>query len=217
MRQTATALALALTLLPGLTGAHPHIFVEAQVTLEMDGQGNLTGVRLAWLYDDFFSLMLTADLGIDPEGDMILTAPEQAVLTSAVLDWPADFGGDLFVTVNGQPVALAPRADPGVIFDAGRIAETHLRRLAVPLEVTGPLAVQVYDPFYYVAYSIVAPITLTGGAACTTTYQAADLNSAYALVDELLYGRAASDVGPDEAFPEVGQSFADTVVLTCGG
>ena len=212
-----TALALTLTLLPGLTGAHPHIFVEAQVTLEMDGQGNLTGVRLAWLYDDFFSLMLTADLGVDPEGDMILTAAEQATLTSAVLDWPADFGGDLFVTVNGQPVALAPRADPGLIFDAGRIAETHLRPLAVPLHVTGPVVVQVYDPFYYVAYSIVAPITLSGSDACTTAYQAADLNSAHALLDELLYGRAASDVGPDEAFPEVGQSFADNVVLTCGG
>jgi hypothetical protein len=45
----------------------------------------------------------------------------------------------------------------------------------------------------------------------------ADLNAAYSLVDELLYGRPASDVGPDEAFPEVGEAFSDTVVVTCGG
>jgi len=217
MRPNAASLALVLALSPAMVVAHPHIFVEAQVGLVMDGQGSLLGVRLTWLYDDLFSLLLTADLGIDPEGDMILTAPEQATLTAAVLDWPADFGGDLFVLVDGVPLALGARAEPGVTFDAGRVAESHYRPLAQPLPVTAPVAVQVYDPFYYVAYAVVAPITLTGGDGCATTYQAADLNSAYALVDELLYGRPASDLGPDEQFPEVGQAFADTVMLTCGG
>jgi ABC-type uncharacterized transport system substrate-binding protein len=77
------------------------------------------------------------------------------------------------------------------------------------------VTVQVYDPFYYVAYEVVGDIVLENGAGCAATYQAADLNAAYILADELLYGRAASDVGPDEAFPEIGQSFADTVTVTC--
>jgi len=77
--------------------------------------------------------------------------------------------------------------------------------------------VQVYDPFYYVAYEIVGDIGLTGGDGCVAQYQKADLNAAYSLVDELLYGRPASDVGPDEQFPEVGVAFADTVTVSCNG
>jgi ABC-type uncharacterized transport system substrate-binding protein len=79
------------------------------------------------------------------------------------------------------------------------------------------VAVQVFDPFYYVAYEISREIVVTGGNGCTAELKKADLNAAYSLVDELLYGRPASEVGPDEAFPEVGQAFSDTVFVTCGG
>jgi hypothetical protein len=68
-----------------------------------------------------------------------------------------------------------------------------------------------------VAYEISPSIALRGGEGCEVTLRKADLAAAYALVDELLYGRPASDVGPDEAFPEVGEAFADTVIVTCGG
>lgn len=211
------ALAIVLALMPGLAAAHPHIFVEAQVEIVMDEQGSLLGVRLTWQYDDYFSLLLTADLGIDPEGDMILTEVEHAVLQAAVLDWPSDFGGDLHLALGGRALDLGPRAEATASFTDGRVSENHFRPLTTPLPMDAPVTVQVYDPYYYVAYAVVAPITLTGGGACAVTYQAADLNAAYSLVDELLYGRAASDVGPDEQFPEVGHTFADTVTLTCDG
>ena len=208
-----TALALA----PLPLSAHPHVFVEAQVEVVLDGAGQITGVRLTWTYDDFFSLLLTADLGIDPEGDMVLTEAEIATLTAAVLDWPADFTGDLHVAQGATTLDLGPREQAEVIFDQGRVIERHLRPLVTPVSATTPVTVQVYDPFYYVAYQVVGDLVLTNGVGCAATYTAADLNAAYAKVDELLYGRPASDVGPDEAFPEVGREFADTVTVTCGG
>lgn len=211
-------LALAAGLAAGAAAAHPHVFVEARVSLVLDGQGNVLGVRLSWDYDEFFSFLLTAELGIDPEGDMILTEAEIAALSDFVLDWPADFGGDLFVTQDGAPLALGAREQARVTFDGGRVSESHYRPLLAPAAAgaTG-VAVQIYDPFYYVAYQVVGEIGLEGGTGCATRYQAADLNAAYAMVDELLYGRPASDVGPDEAFPEVGHAFADTVTVTCAG
>jgi ABC-type uncharacterized transport system substrate-binding protein len=207
----------ALYLIPGAAAAHPHVFVEAGVELVMDGAGQLLGVRLTWTYDDFFSYLLTADLGIDPEGDLILTDAELATLQASVMDWPADFAGDLTVTQGGVVQALGPRLEPSVSLDQGRVVERHFRPLATPVAATTPVVVQVYDPYYYVAYTVVGDIILTDGAGCVSRYQPADLNTAYALVDELLYGRAASDVGPDEEFPEVGYAFADTVTVTCGG
>ena len=41
----------------------------------------------------------------------------------------------------------------------------------------------------------------------------ADLDEAYTLVEELLYALPASQ--QEDAFPEVGAAFADTVVLQC--
>jgi ABC-type uncharacterized transport system substrate-binding protein len=207
----------ALCLIPGAAAAHPHVFIEAGVEVVMDGAGRMLGVRLTWTYDDFFSLMLTADLGIDPEGDLILTDDELLTLQTSVMDWPADFAGDLTVTQAGEVLALGPRAEQSVSLDQGRVVERHFRPLANLVAAAAPINVQVYDPYYYVAYTVVGDIILTDGAGCATRYLPADLNTAYALVDELLYGRAASDVGPEEEFPEVGHAFADTVTVTCGG
>lgn len=214
MRQMIIAAAI-LPCAPAL--AHPHVFVEAEMMIVFDANGAMTGVRLTWVYDDFFSFLLTTELGLDSDGDMVLTPDETAALSAYVLDWPVDFGGDLFVWNRGRALALAPPQQGSVTFEGGRVRESHVRPLATPLTVDNPVEVQVYDPFYYVAYDVVGQIGLSGGDGCAAALEKADLNMAYALVDELLYGRPASDVGPDEEFPEVGHAFADTVTVTCAG
>lgn len=210
------AMVAGLGLLPAAAGAHPHIFIEASVELVV-ADGALQGVRLSWLYDDFFSLMLTADLGIDDDGDLVLTDEELAILTAAVMDWPADYTGDLTVVGPEGPVALAPREEASVVLEEGRVREMHYRPLAEPLPaVAAPVNVQVYDPFYYVAYEVVGEPALAGEG-CTAELVKADLDAAYAMVDGLLGGRSAADVGPEEDFPMVGDAFADSVIVRCAG
>ena len=197
--------------------AHPHVYVDAGVEVVFDEAGRVAGVRLSWTYDEFFSFMLTEDLGLDTDGDLVMTEEELAALAEGVLDWPSDFGGDLYLLQQDAPVALGPRSEASVDYVDGRVIERHFRPLETPVAADVPLAVQVYDPFYYIAYEVAPDIVLQGGAGCVTELRKADLNAAYSLVDELLYGRPASDVGPDEAFPEVGEAFSDTVLVTCGG
>ncbi len=212
-----TYLSAALALLAGPLAAHPHIFITAEVEVVFGEEGQMTGVRLSWTYDEFFSFMLTEDLGLDTDGDLSMTEDELATLAANVLDWPPDFGGDLYLTQRDAPVALGPREDATVEYRDGMVIERHFRPVVSPLDASWPVAVQVYDPFYYVAYEISPDITVTGGEGCAVELRKADLNAAYTLVEELLYGRPASDVGPDEAFPEVGEAFSDTVFVSCGG
>lgn len=216
-RRLALALSLWPALAPTTASAHPHVFVDTEMALVFDAAGTLAGVRLTWVYDDFFSFLITAELGLDPDGDMVLTPAEETALADFVLDWPAEFGGDLHVAQGGVPIALGDRTAASVAFDGGRIRETHLRLLAQPVPMLRPVTVQVFDPYYYTAYDLSAQIGLSGRSDCAVDLQRADLNAAYSLVDELLYGRPAADVGPDEQFPEVGDAFADTVTLTCPG
>lgn len=214
-RAAAGACMAVAALLPAAAAAHPHVFVDTEVEIVLGADGALQGVRLTWVYDDFFSLLLTEDLGLDPDGDLQLTEEEAATLQAFVLDWPEDFAGDLHVTRAAAPLALGPPREGAVAFEEGRVRESHFRPLAAPQAMDAPVQVQVFDPYYYVAYDIRPPIRVTGGAGCEAALQKADLSVAYELVDEALYGRPASDVGPDEEFPEVGHAFADTITVTC--
>jgi ABC-type uncharacterized transport system substrate-binding protein len=203
-------------LLPAPALAHPHVFVQVEMAVVFDVQGGV-GVRLDWVYDAYFSMLVTADLGIDMDGDLQLTPEEQALLDTQIAAWPADFDGDLEVVQGDTILPLAPKRDHAMVYADGIMRETHLRPLAQVADRSAPLTILPYDPTYYVAYSLAGPVTVEGRDDCTVDIIPANLDAAYSLVDELLYGRPASDVGPDEDFPEVGRSFADSVVVTCAG
>lgn len=205
----------ALTALTGMLAApaqaHPHLFVDAEVELVFQGD-RLSEVRLVWTYDEFFSLLLTEDLGIDDDLDGVLSRGEMRTLGNAVLDWPEGFAGDLYVTQAGQQVPLGARRDASVAFEDGQVIERHTRLVeAAPGDVT----VEVYDPGYYTAYTVVTPVTVSGSDACAARVSRADLIAATERVDELLYAMPQDQA--EMFFPEVGEDFADTITVTCGG
>jgi len=196
--------------------AHPHLFVGVDVTVIYDGTVP-TAVELTWRYDDFFSLLLTSDLGIDPDGDLVLNDAETHILTQSVTSWPEDFSGDLEVKQGDTIITLGPRESHRADYVDGLVVETHVRPIVGRINGQTPLALRVYDPFYYVAYTLNGPVTINGRKGCDTSVIQPDLNAAYSLVDELLYGRPASDVGADENFPQVGAEFAETITISCAG
>lgn len=194
--------------------AHPHVFVEVSVAMIYEGDAP-SAVRLTWTYDDYFSLLLMSDLGLDEDGDTILTAQELDILTASVKDWPADYDGDLEVLQNGRSLPLGPKEDHIVTYEDGVVHETHTRPLVGAIDPKQPLAARPYDPYFYVAYDVTGEITVEGRDGCVGTLQSPDLEAANAQVATLLDGRAASDVGATEEFPAVGNLFAQTVTFTC--
>lgn len=200
-------------LAPSIVTAHPHVFVQAQITLIYDGT-TPTAVQMDWIYDDYFSLLLTADLGIDLDGDMRLTADEQVILNDAVTEWPAGFEGDLEVLQDGKAVQLGPKIGHVMSFENGIITETHVRPLAAI--GTADLVIRPFDPFYFVAYDVIDPIRFVGTDACRGDVTRADMVAARAMFAELTGGMRPEDVGAEEDFPEVGRSFSDTVTISCG-
>lgn len=209
-------LACLLALIPLPLAAHPHVFVEAQVEVLAEA-GAVTGVRLTWTYDAFFSLMLTEDLGLDADGDLVLTQAEATTLATSVADWPPDFAGDLVVEAGGAALPLAPREDHAVGFQGGVVVETHRRPLVQPAPATdAPVVVEVFDPYYYVAYTVVGA-TVTGDPSCTATVVPADLDAAQAQVDATWAGLDWASAAPDAQLPAIGAAFTDRVEVRCDG
>ena len=144
-------------------GAHPHVFVDVALRFQGDGQGRLTGVEVTWSYDDFFSLLILSDMGLDPDGDGRLTEDELAKLKGFDLEeWPEGFEGDLYIHAGGEKIALDHPEPTGVALEDGRIVATHRRGFG-PVSADG-LRVEPYDPTYFVDYTLTGPVVLPEAA-----------------------------------------------------
>lgn len=189
--------------------AHPHVFVDVALRFEGDGQGKLSRVEVTWTYDDFFSLLILTDMGLDPEGDGILTTEELARLKGFdLVEWPEGFEGDLYIHQGETKIALEHPSPTGIALENGRIVATHIRSFG-PVPGDG-LRVDAYDPTYYVAHSLTGPITLPKD--CTYTIVAPDPDEAQEEFRQML-----STLSAEENYTgiEVGNIFSESLTITC--
>lgn len=201
-------LALGFCAAPMAGQGHPHIFIDTTLRAVVDADGTFKGVEVRWVYDDFYSLLIFADMGLDSDGDGALTPDEVAKLEGFDLQWVEGYEGDTYVIRAGAPVPLGPPQSRGLSVTGGRITTTHFRAADVP---ASGLVIKAYDPTFYTAYELVGQVEVDGP--CTTSIEPADLDAAYSYVEELLY--ATPEAQAQDEFPEVGDRFADTVMLSC--
>ena len=207
------ALALLAALAPVPAAAHPHVFIGTGLTLVLDETNRLAAIRVTWSYDELYSLLVLEERGLDPDYDGELTPEELASLNGFDMAWIEGFPGDTYAFAAGQPLALGPPTDYVTTIEEGRIVTTHTRKVE-PAPDGAALSVKAYDPTFYTAYEISRGVALEGGTGCTAELVPADLDAAYTMLEELLYGPRSGEWSEEE-FPEVGEAFADEVRLTC--
>lgn len=209
----ALALTAGLPACPAL--AHPHVWIDTGIEVILNDRNEATALRITWTYDELYSLYIIGDMGLDPDWDGRLTPEEAARLSGFDMKWDEGFAGDTFALLGESPLDLSRPEDPGASYDGKRITSTHLRRLAAPVPVGEvPLVVQVYDPGYYVAYSIPDAPVVTGGTGCSARTFVPDLTEAEAALMEALK-EYTPDVDVEDEFPAVGAQFAEEVRVTC--
>ena len=206
------ALALLAALLPLPAAAHPHVFIGTGLTLVLDDENRVSAIRVTWSYDELYSLLVLEERGLDPDYDGVLTPEELAALNGFDMAWIEGFPGDTYAFSGSTPLALGPPTDFVTAIEEGRIVTTHTRRVeAAP---AAAVTVKAYDPTFYTAYEISRGVSVEGGDGCAAEVVPADLDAAYTMLEELLYGPRSAEWNED-TFPEVGEAFADEVRLTC--
>ena len=209
MKQALAALTLSLAPLPAL--AHPHIFIDAGIAFIFNDAGQLAAVKVDWSYDDFYTMVQLDDMGIDKDGDGVITVKEQEKLTGFDTQWLDGFEGDLAVTFADERITLGGATQATAELIDGRLLTTHIRYFDKPLDMTkGDISLRVYDPTYYTAYTLDLGAEVINRKTCEMTQIPADLGKAYDIVENLLYGSSTQD-----DYPAVGEHFADTLTLTC--
>lgn len=200
-----TLLSLLAAFLPAPALAHPHIFVETGLRIEVNAQGQLTGIEVTWAYDEFYSMLIVEDNNLDPDHDGHLTPAELEILDGFDMRWIEGFEGDLYVRDANGPVPLGPPQKGGISEENARLITVHSRAVAsVPAD---GLVIKAYDPTFYTAYDLTRGVTVEGP--CRVEQTTPDLDAAYSKVDAMMQDLS------DEAFPEVGEAFADELRLVC--
>jgi ABC-type uncharacterized transport system substrate-binding protein len=151
------ALLLAACLAPSVATAHPHVFLDTMLVLTFDDSQRLASIRVAWAYDEYFSMSVFADMGLDSDLDGKLTKEELAKLQGFNTDWPPDFAGDLYVESDGLDQPLSGPLNASVRVEEGRILSFISRDLVQPVTI-GPqgLTIRNYDPSYYNEFTLTA-------------------------------------------------------------
>jgi len=207
MKHFACALLLGLVAAP--LGAHPHVFVDTAMRFEVNDDAEITGVTMTWSYDDFFTLLIFEDMGLDPDGDAVLTDDELDTLFGFDLEnWPEGFEGDLYLYSNGDKIEM-PRPRPiGIAVEDGRIVATHFRE--IPRVPTAGLEIMQYDPTYYVAYDISQGVSFTDPS-CNASVSDPDPTVAEEALAEAL------ETPSEDIFLtiEMGIYYADRIDISC--
>lgn len=207
----ATILALAVP-----AWAHPHIFIDAKVTIRFDASGAVVGLRHDWTFDTAFSAWVIQ--GLDTNGDRETSPEELQSLADENMTGLADYG---FYTTAGdatEPMQFTPVGDQRMVYADGHTTLSYSLAAEQPLAVGERFELGVYDPEYYVAitFADASDVTLENAPdGCVVTLEPPKEMAPE--VEQRLYA-----LGPDvtELPPDLAAAMRGTqgmIVVTCDG
>jgi hypothetical protein len=188
------------------SAAHPHVFIDAGITLMTDDDGAITSVEVTWLYDELYTLILLQDYELDVDFDGALTEAEVAGTLGFDLNWNSGFEGGLYLSAGRRGAGTRPaRACVPDARPDGRMQTTHRGRWrAIP--GAGVVEAQVYDAAFFIAFEATLPSGLAGTERCAPELVRADLDAAYAALEAEL-AAIGGVIAAEDNFPAVGALF----------
>lgn len=201
--------------LPFSAAAHPHVFIDTGLEFIVDDAGNLTHVKVTWAYDEFYSLLVLEDMKLDQDGDGVLTAAEEQVLSGFDAQWVEGYNGDLVIRAGDQPVALSGPLEPHATTEDGRIVTSHLRKVEGSPVSAQNLSAKPFDETFYTAYEVTRPVTISGPDNCQTERFEPDVDKELAQMQAFLLTLDADYDLEENDIPLVGERFATEIRVSC--
>jgi ABC-type uncharacterized transport system substrate-binding protein len=134
------------------SGAHPHLFVDAKLTILFDEKG-MAGIEEHWTFDEMFSAMIIEEF--DKNKDKKFDVREMASLKNEAFSNLESFEYLTHVRIDGTPFKVKYVKD----FRAEIENEKIIYKFSVPCHVTAikqnkTIKISVFDMSYYTAIQI---------------------------------------------------------------
>jgi ABC-type uncharacterized transport system substrate-binding protein len=207
------AILVAALLAPAIQAqAHPHVFIDAGVDFLFDDEGRLSHLRVTWLYDHLWTLILLEDLGIAEAPDGTIAPEDANAVARDQSQWIDGYEGDATLLHDGRAVGLSRPIEPQADYREGQVEIRFLRALEAPIRPEAGTVVKLYDPTYFVAYFVAyEPGLEFAPEGCTAEVVPFEPTGPLVALQQSLF-----DIPPDEDPEEpVGHLFADRVYVSC--
>lgn len=133
--------------------AHPHVWITARAELVFDPEGRVAGVRHAWTFDEAYSAYATQ--GVPRAGDGTIAPEALADLAAENAKNIEEFGYFTRLKVSGRQQAFEAPREPRMVFAKGQATLGFLLPLKAPAAPgRGAVALEVYDPTFFVAFAL---------------------------------------------------------------
>ena len=133
--------------------AHPHVWATVRSEIVLGPNHQITGIRHAWTFDEFYSAM--AVQGLDTNSDGVFSAEELKPLAEVNVESLKDFDYFTFVHIGAMTTKcqLKPPENYSLDYDKGLLTLHLTLPLERPLDAQGQeVEVDVYDPSFFVAF-----------------------------------------------------------------
>lgn len=196
--------------------AHPHVWATVRSEIVLSGNHQITGIRQHWTFDEFYTAM--AIQGLDTNKDGVYSKEELAPLAKLNVESLKDFDYFTFVHFDGEDdklLKLKPPVDYWVDYDKNVLTLHFTLPLEAPVDTHGkPVAVDVYDPSFFVAFGFASknPVELAGAdtKGCNAKIVLPDPETT--ADTKALSESFFTQLGPNSNF---GSQFAQTVLVSC--
>lgn len=205
-------------LLTGRAEAHPHVWIDLRTEVLLDEQQRITGLKVDWLFDQFYSAFAFEDL--NRNGDELVTADEFQAFAADTLANLESYGYFTSLRAGGKELALDSVTDYLAEMEGVRLRLAFTLPLAEPLDALAqPFTYAIYDPTFFIeilhAKEDPVGFGVTGDApgdlanACRFTLLPPNPDaSTMAFASSLDRTQSGGD--------DLGRSFAEQVTVRCG-
>jgi ABC-type uncharacterized transport system substrate-binding protein len=146
------ALGVAALGLAGPASAHPHVWITAKAEIVYAPDGKVAAIRHAWTFDPAYSSYVTQ--GLDKNGDGVLTPDELQDLAKENAESLADFDYFTVLKANGSKPAFDGPRDYRMTYEDGQLRLAFVLPLKTPVRANKALTLEVYDPTYFVDFTM---------------------------------------------------------------
>ena len=191
---------------------HPHVFAEARLDVQVDGDRTVTALRHLWRFDDLFSS--TVLMEFDKNADLKLDDAELEDVAKTVHVSLADYNYFQLVTVDGKDVAMTPPPKLIANYENDQLIILFESTPEAPLKLGGKVDFGVYDPTFYTAIDFTDDANMVVDSlpdSCTRTVVRPDPDEALAQNQSKLTEAFFND----PAGTDMSKIFATKLELNC--